>query len=142
MILLNHLHGVEEFFGMSLFLHLLVDVPVQEVDGGIVLDFVGSVHQSVDEGGHLALVVQRVVEDGGAGFPIGIDLGDGFEFHLAATFVDIAEHLHTVGDFLLILHIHPVGEAGQVVLGEPSGHDGKQHGRYSWFVTHGKQRKY
>ena len=82
----------------------------------------GGVHQRVDEAGDSALVAESLLEDGCSALPFGIDSLDGLQGHHAAALVDIAEHLHRMGELLLILDVHPVGEAGQVVLGEPCRH--------------------
>lgn len=93
------------------FFCLFVNVFAEEAFGIVVLLFDGKIHDGTDALGDLFFVLEGCFEDLKYRAEFVGYFGDGLLEGTHAAFEEEACHLCGVGDFLVVLRLHPVGEA-------------------------------
>ena len=102
---------VDDVCESGFFFCLFVDVFAEEVFGIVVLLFDGKVHDGTDALGDLFFVLEGCFEDLEYGAELIGYFGDGLLEGTRAAFEEEACHLSGVGDFLVVLRLHPACEA-------------------------------
>ena len=104
----------------------------------MILFLDGQINEAVDPPRDVGLMLLRGFHGRQGAFPFKLRLLDRSESHASAAFAHVAEKLHGVKGFLLVLYRHPVGETAQILVLK-IGHHGQiqvcgKHFRVDLFV--------
>jgi hypothetical protein len=125
----DQLELVKDRLGRGFLLDLLRHKPLQHLVGGVVLQLDAEIDQLVDQAGDVALVFERFLEYVDRRLPVGRRCLDRQQLDPPAAFGHVLVEPHRMGQFFLVLHAHPLREAGQALRLEVSGHRQIQVGR-------------
>ena len=121
-VVANHAQLVDEGLRVFLFLHLLVDEPLEHALRGVVIFREGEREDVVDEARHLLLVGQGALKHVEGRLPLRRHGIDGGQRHFTAALQHVVEEDAGVVLLLAKLYFKPVGHSRLPFLGAPGRH--------------------